>query len=67
MEKISGKFFTMFFEGKNYSEAGKWHGEFGKEAARRGLKVKERMTCYAICPGCSQKFGKVQAIIFGRI
>jgi len=67
IEKISGKFFTMFFEGKSYSDAGKWYKAFDKETAKKGLKIKEMMMWYTICPACMKKFGKVQGVLFGRI
>ena len=66
-EKISGKFFTMYFEGKGYQDAGKWHKAFDEEAKKKGLDVKEKMTWYTLCPGCLKKFGKMQGVIFGRV
>jgi hypothetical protein len=65
-EKLSGKFFTMFFEGKGYQEAGNWHKMFQAETKKRKIDVKEVMTFYALCPGCMKKFGKMQAVLFGR-
>lgn len=67
IEEISGKFFTMCFEGKSYSEAGKWYKSFQDEAIKKGMKVKEIMMWYTVCPACMKKFGKVQGVLFGRI
>ncbi len=66
-ETISGSYFTMFFEGKGYQEAGKWHKAMKEEMERRKLKAKEVLSEYALCPGCAKKYGKVQAILYGRL
>ncbi len=62
---LSGKYYTKFYEGKGYSEAGKWHKDF-KEATK-DKNVQETMTEYALCPGCQKKFGKMQAVLFGKL
>ncbi|MEW6748527.1 MAG: hydrolase [Candidatus Micrarchaeota archaeon] len=67
VEKISGRFFTMFFEGKDYPDAGRWHKAFDEEAKKKGLVVEEKMTWYVLCPACIKKFGKLQGVIFGRL
>jgi hypothetical protein len=66
-EKISGKFFTMSYEGKGYGDIAQWHKAFGEDAKKRNLNIKERMTEYATCPLCAKEFGKIQAVIYGRL
>jgi hypothetical protein len=67
VERLSGKFFTMFFEGKDYKEAGKWHKVLWVEAKKRKLDVKEVISYYGQCPGCMKKFGKLQTVLYARI
>jgi hypothetical protein len=62
---LSGSFFTKSYEGKSYSDAGNWHKDF--QEAARGKGVKETMAEYVLCPGCQKKFGKMQAILFGKL
>ena len=66
-EKISGTFFTMLFEGKDYKEVSKWFQVFKDETLKRGKNVKEIMSYYTICPHCQKKFHKIQAVLFGRL
>jgi hypothetical protein len=67
VEKLSGRFFTMFFEGKDYKDMGEWQKAFQEEAKKRKLDVKEVISFYGQCPVCMKKFGKLQAVLFGRI
>jgi hypothetical protein len=62
---LSGEYFTKFYEGKGYEDAGKWHKDF--QAATKDKDVKEVMTEYVLCPGCQKKYGKMQAILFGKV
>jgi len=61
-ETISGTFTTRFYEGKSYTEAGGWVKKFKADVK----DTKEIISFYALCPGCAKKFGKVQAVLFGR-
>lgn len=64
---LSGKYYTKFYEGKSYGEVGKWYKDFSKAAKQNELEVTQMMTEYALCPGCQKKFGKMQAVLFGKL
>jgi hypothetical protein len=63
---LSGKYFSKFYEGKGYEDAGKWHKDFQETAKSKDLKLEEVLTYYLLCPGCLKKFGKMQTVIFGK-
>jgi len=67
IESKSGKFFSMVFEGKNYSEVKNWYKSFMEEAKKRTYKIDDICAWYCQCPKCAEKLGLFQAVLFGEI
>jgi hypothetical protein len=67
VEKLSGKFFSMYFEAKSYREVGKFYKEIKRYCEDKGLKPKEYLSYYATCPGCAKEKGKMQIVLLARL
>ena len=65
-EKISGKFFSMYFEGE-YKNVGKWRKQLQDQCTEKNYEVKEILSHYATCPICAKKYGVTQTVLFARI
>lgn len=66
MGMLSGKFFSMYFEG-SYRETDKWVKELIKESKKRKYRVQEILNFYCTCPKCTKAYGSAQTILFARI
>lgn len=67
VEKLSGRFFSMYFEAEGYKEAGKLHKTIQDYCRDRGWEPKEYLSYYATCPECAEKYGKMQIILLARL
>lgn len=67
IEKLNGKFFSMYFEAKAYKEVGKFYEEIKDYCEEQGWKPKEFMSYYCTCPNCTKKKGKMQIILLARL
>ena len=65
-QRISGNFFSMYFEG-SYKETGKQMQALREHCKKNGMDVKEVLSYYATCPECIKKYGKTQTVLFARI
>jgi hypothetical protein len=66
VRKISGKFVSMFFEGR-YRDTGKWVKEVIDYCRSQGHETKELYFFYATCPRCARHYGRAQTVIFAKI
>ena len=63
---LSGEYLSKVYEGP-YKDTAKWHEDFSKVVAERGLKVTKYYLWYTSCPECAKKYGKNYVVILGKI
>lgn len=66
MERISGTFLTMVFEGP-YKNAGKWAKEMKAHVASQDREPKQMYHWYTTCPRCAKVYGKNPTVFLARV
>ena len=64
--KISGKFYSLVYEG-NFNDTGKWSADFVLKAKEKGFTPEKQYMWYTTCPKCAKKLGKNYVVIIGKI
>jgi len=66
MEKISGTFLSMVFEGP-YGSMGKWVKEMQEYAESKKKTIKKMYFYYTTCPKCAKEYGKNYVVILAQV
>lgn len=66
MEKISGNFLSMVFEGQ-YKDMGKWINQMNEFVKSRGKMARKLYFYYTTCPKCAKVYGKNYVVILAQL
>jgi hypothetical protein len=63
---FTGKFYCKVYEGP-FKDTGKWHKDFEKVLADKGLVGSKVYLWYTTCPKCAKKYGKNYVVMIAKV